>query len=170
MDFVTTVEVMTATPAEATLSEFLREPTATVARLQDNVRKGMTLHRRDGEDLYLTTAERAAAVSEVVGSHTAIFVALMKTDPNAVDTLTRVFPEAFPWVRWLPADGVREFLVEYIETARAAAELGTVGPLAPVVASWKATAEVYSDPDLYAKLRSKTDGEDFGPAEPPAAE
>ncbi|MEU9323233.1 hypothetical protein AB0D91_05375 [Streptomyces canus] len=167
---MTTVDVMTTTPAEATLSEFLREPTATVARLQDNVRKGMTLHRRDGEDLYLTTAERAAAVSEVVGSHTAIFVALMKTDPNAVDTLTRVFPEAFPWVRWLPDDAVREFLVEYIETARAAAELGTVGPLAPVVASWKATAEVYSDPELHKRLQTPTSDEEFGEAEPPPAE
>jgi hypothetical protein len=87
-----------------------------------------------------------------------------------VDLLTRVFPEAFPWVRWLPDDAVREFLVEYIETARAAADLGTIGPLAPVVASWKATAEAYSDPELYAKLRTPTDGEDFGEAEPPPAE
>lgn len=161
---------MTTTPAEANFSELIQKPKDTVARLQDNARKGLTLHRRDGEDLYLTTAERAAAVTEVVGSHTKIFVALMKTDPHAVETLTKVFPEAFPWVRWLPDDAVREFLVEYVETARAAAELGTVGPLAPVIASWKATAEVYSDPELYKKLRTPTNGEDFGEAEPPSAE
>jgi hypothetical protein len=162
---------MTTMPAEANFSELINKPKDTVARLQDNARQGLLLHRRGGEpDLYLTTAERAAAVSDVVGSHTKIFVAMMKEDPNAVDLLTRVFPEAFPWVRWLPDDAVREFLVEYIETARAAAELGTIGPLAPVVASWKATAEVYSDPELYAKLRTPTSGEDFGPAEPPVAE
>lgn len=153
-------------PAEANFSELVQKPKDTVARLQDNTRKGLLLHRRDGEDLYLTTAERAEQISEVVGSHTRIFVAMMKNDPNAVATLTRVFPEAFPWVRWLPADAVREFLVEYVETARAAAELDTVAPLAPVIASWKATAEVYSDPELAKRLREHTEDE-FGEAEPP---
>lgn len=157
-------------PAEANFSELINKPKDTVARMQDSARQGIRLHRRGDADLYLTTAERADQVSEVVGSHTKIFVAMMKEDPNAVDLLTRVFPEAFPWVRWLPDDAVREFLVEYVETARAAAELGSVAPLAPVIASWKATAEVYSDPDLHAKLRSTTDGEDFGPAEPPPSE
>lgn len=161
---------MTTMPAEANFSELLQRPNDTVARMEDSTRKGMHLHRRDGEDLYLTTAERAAAVTEVVGSHTKIFVALMKTDPHAVDTLTRVFPEAFPWVRWLPAEAVREFLVEYVETARAAAELDTVAPLAPVIASWKATAEAYSDPDLYKRLTAPSNGEEFGLAEPPPAE
>jgi hypothetical protein len=153
-------------PAEANFSELINKPKDTVARLQDNARKGLLLHRRDGEDLYLTTAERADQVTEVVGSQARLFVAMMKDDPHAVELLTRVFPEAFPWVRFLPTDAVREFLVEYVETARAAAELGTIGPLAPVIASWKATAEVYSDPELSARLLADTKG-DFGVAEEP---
>jgi hypothetical protein len=157
---------MTAMPAEANFSELVQKPKDTVARLQDNARKGLLLHRRDGEDLYLTTAERAEQVTEVVGSHTRIFVAMMKEDPNAVELLTRVFPEAFPWVRFLPDDAVREFLVEYVETARAAAELESVAPLAPLIASWKATAEIYADPELSKKLLEPTDG-DLGPAEEP---
>lgn len=161
---------MTATPVEANFSELLQKPKDTVARMQDTPRKGITLHRRgDEEDLYLTTAARAAQVTEVVDSTTRMFVALMKSDPKAVDMLTRVFPEAFPWVHFLPDAAVREFLVEFMETARAASDLGTVAPLAPVIASWKSTAEIYSDPELRAKLLEPV-GDDFGPVEPPAVD
>src|SRR4051812_1615063 len=90
---------MTTMPAEANFSELIQKPKDTVARLQDNARQGLLLPRRGEPDLYLTTAERADQVTEVVGSHTRIFVAMMKEEPNAVDLLTRVFPEAFPWVR-----------------------------------------------------------------------
>ncbi|MFJ5306134.1 hypothetical protein [Streptomyces sp. NPDC088350] len=158
---------MTTMPAEANFSELIQKPTDTVARMQGTLRQGIRLHRRGGEaDLYLTTAERADQVVEVVDSTTRLFVALMKSDPKAIEMLTSVFPEAFPWVRFLPDDAVREFLVEFMDTARAATELGTVAPLAPVIASWKATAEVYSDPDLAKRLLTSTEG-DFGDAEPP---
>src|ERR1700728_619964 len=56
--------VMTAVPAEANLSDLLNKPKATLARLADNRR--LVLHRRDAEDLVLTTAERAAADTAVV--------------------------------------------------------------------------------------------------------
>ncbi|MER6103512.1 hypothetical protein ABT115_14600 [Streptomyces sp. NPDC001832] len=160
---------MTAIPVEANFSELIQKPKDTVARMQGTPRKGITLHRRDDEDLYLTTAARAAEATEVVDSTTRMFVALMKIDPKAVDMLTRVFPEAFPWVRFLPDRAVREFLVEFMDTARAASDLGTVTPLAPVIASWKSTAEIYSDPELRAKLLEPLEG-DFGPVEPPAVD
>ncbi|MEV8547237.1 hypothetical protein [Streptomyces sp. NBC_01261] len=157
---------MTTMPAEANFSELIQKPKDTVARMQQNTRKGLHLHRRDGEDLYLTTAERAAAVTEVVDSTTRLFVAMMKTDPNAVAMLTRVFPEAFPWVRFLPEEDIRAFLVEFMETARAATDLGTLGPLIPLIAAWKSTAEVYADKDLLAALK-QPEGGDYGPVEPP---
>jgi hypothetical protein len=77
-----------------------------------------------------------------------------------------VFPEAFPWVRFLPEDAVREFLVEFMDTARAATDLGTLGPLVPLIAAWKSTAEIYADKELYATL-TKPEGGDYGPVEPP---
>ncbi|MER5312712.1 hypothetical protein ABT034_33620 [Streptomyces sp. NPDC002773] len=157
---------MTAMPAEANFSELIQKPKDTVARLQGTTRKGLTLHRRDGEDLYLTTAARAEQVTEVVDSTTRMFVALMKSSPEAVAMLTKVFPEAFPWVRFLPQKAVQEFLVEFMETARAASDLGTVGPIVPLIAAWKSTAEVYADQELYSKLTSPEAG-DFGEVEPP---
>ncbi|MEV4043130.1 hypothetical protein [Streptomyces sp. NPDC049744] len=158
---------MTTMPAEANLSELLQKPKDTIARMQGSARRGITLHRRDDEDLYLTTAARAEEAVQVVDSTTRMFVALMKSDPTAVELLTRVFPDAFPWVRFLPEPAVREFLVEFMDTARASVELDTVSPLAPVIAAWKATAEIYADPELAAELREPTEG-DFGQAAPPA--
>lgn len=161
---------MNPATVDANLSELIQKPTDTIARMQGSLRKGMRLHRRGAEeDLYLTTAERAEQVTEIVDSTTRMFVALMKTDPAAVDMLTRVFPEAFPWVRFLPEDAVREFLVEFMETARAASDLGTMSPLAPVVAAWKSTAEIYADPELSAKLREPAE-EDLGRAVCPGDE
>lgn len=152
--------------ADANFSELIQKPKDTVTRMQTSLRKGIRLHRRDAEDLYLTTAERAEQATEVVDSTTRLFVALMKSDPTAVDMLTRVFPEAFPWVRFLPEKEVREFLLEFLETARAASELGTVTPLAPVVAAWKSTAEIHADPELSRQLSARTD-EDLGVVETP---
>ena len=158
---------MKPTTVAANLSELIQKPTDTIARMQDSLRKGMLLHRRGAEeDLYLTTAERAEQATEVVDSTTRLFVALMKSDPAAVGMLTRVFPEAFPWVRFLPEEAVREFLVEFMETARAASDLGTMSPMAAVIASWKSTAEVYADPDLSARLSAPLD-DGLGPAEVP---
>lgn len=159
---------MATLPAEANFSELIQKPKDTLARMQETTRKGLTLHRRGGEeDLYLTTAARAEQVTEVVGSTTRMFVALLKSDPAAIGMLTKVFPEAFPWVRFLPEDAVREFLIEFMETARAASDLGTVGPVAPVIAAWKSTAEIYADPELRAKLAEPLE-DDLGPVEPPA--
>ncbi|MFD5820655.1 hypothetical protein [Streptomyces sp. NPDC127038] len=157
---------MTAMPAEANLSELLQKPKDTIARMQGSARRGITLHRRDDEDLYLTTAARAEEVVQVVDSTTRLFVAMMKSDPQVVEILTHVFPDAFPWVRFLPEPAVREFLVEFVDTARAAVDLDNVALLAPVVAAWKSTAEVYADPELREALLKSPDG-DFGPVEAP---
>lgn len=157
---------MTTMPAEANLSELLQKPKDTIARMQGSTRRGIRLHRRDDEDLYLTTAARADEAAQVVDSTTRIFVAMMKSDPQAVKILTHVFPDAFPWVRYLPEAAVREFLVEFVDTARAAVDLDNIGLLAPVIAAWKSTALIHADPDLRKALTSPT-GQDLGPVEPP---
>ncbi|WP_327696665.1 hypothetical protein [Streptomyces sp. NBC_00459] len=72
------------------------------------------------------------------------------------------FPEAFPWVRFLHEAAIREYLVEFVETARAAVGLDNVSLLAPVIAAWKSTALIHSDKDLHRELTTPA-GEDFGP-------
>ncbi|WP_052851761.1 hypothetical protein [Streptomyces avicenniae] len=155
---------MTVTHAEANFSELIQRPKDTVARMQGSTRKGIRLHRRGEEDLYLTTASKADEAAQVLDSTTRMFVALLKSSPAAVTILTDVFPEAFPWVRFLPEEAVRTFLVEFMDTARAASDLGSIAPLVPLIASWKSTAEVYADPELAAQLRRSTD-DDLGPVD-----
>ena len=152
---------------QVTFSELLQKPKHTVAKLDDTPRHGIRLTRRGEADLYLTTAEQAESIVEVVDSTARMFVALMKSDPAAVGLLTKVFPEAFPWVRFLPEDAVREFLLEFLETARASTDLGTVNPLATTISAWKSTAEIYADPELAARLLAPSEGEDFGPVPAP---
>jgi hypothetical protein len=108
------------TAMQATFSDLLQKPKDTVAKMDRAPRHGIRLTRRGDEDLYLTTAARAEQAVEIVDSTTRIFVALMRSDPQAVTLLTKVFPEAFPWVRFLPVEAVREFLVELVETAKRA--------------------------------------------------
>lgn len=154
---------MTTLPAvEANFSELINRPKDTVARMQSSLRRGIRLHRRDDEDLYLTTAARAEEAVQVVDSTTRMFVALMKHDPGAVQILTEVFPDAFPWVRFLPEREVRTFLVEFIETARASTDLGTVSPIAQLITEWRHTAEVYADPDLHRALSADHGDADHG--------
>ncbi len=166
MDFLSTFEVMTVMPIEANFSELLQKPKDTVARMQGSAHRGIRLHRRDDEDLYLTTAARADEAVQVVDSTIRIFVAMMRSDPQAATILAHACPEAFPWVRFLPEAATREFLVEFVETVRAAVDLGNVSLLASVIAGWKSTALIHADKDLHRDLTAPA-GEDLGPVEPP---
>ncbi|MCZ7416947.1 hypothetical protein [Streptomyces sp. WMMC897] len=74
----------------------------------------------------------------------------------------------FPWVRFLREDAVREFLVEFVDTARASAEISVFAPLDSVVAAWRHTAEIFADPELRARLSRPADVDrDGGPVPVP---
>jgi hypothetical protein len=62
---------MTAISGEVNLSDLLNKSKATLARLATTRR--LVLHRRDAEDLVITTAERAAADAAVVRDTTRLF-------------------------------------------------------------------------------------------------
>jgi hypothetical protein len=58
---------------------------------------------------------------------------------------------------------VRQFLVELVKTVAASSELGNLAALAPVVAAWRDTAEIYADPALYQALTIPLEATDGGP-------
>ena len=93
---------------------------------------------------------------------TRLLFALLKSEDTA-ELVVAALAEAIPWVRFLPDDEAREFTVEFAETARACAELGSLAGLAPVIESWRATAEVHADPELLKTLTAPLDGSDHGP-------
>jgi hypothetical protein len=85
----------------------------------------------------------------------------MKHDPGARALLLSL-ADVFPWVRFLPQEDVQAFLVEVVDTMHACAELGNIAALAPVIAAWQATAEIYSDPELLKRATAPLDGGDYG--------
>jgi hypothetical protein len=141
------MKVMT-TAAEANLSDLLNKPVATLARLVSNRR--LLLHRRDAEDLVLTTAGRAAQDTAVVRDTTRLFREMMQRDPAVMTLAIQVLPAIFPWVRYLNDDEREEFAAEWLGTLSAAAEMNNNAAVEGVVAAWRHTAEIIADPELYA--------------------
>jgi hypothetical protein len=158
------MKVMTMA-AEVNLSELLNRPKDTLARLAGNRR--LVLRRRDAEDLVLTTAERAAADTSVVRDTTRLFAEMMRQDPMVMKLAVQVVPAIFPWVRHLPDDEKQEFVAEWLDTLRAAADMDNNAAVEGVVAAWRSTAEIYADPELYATLAREHDGTDYAPVPPP---
>jgi hypothetical protein len=93
----------------------------------------------------------------------------MPTSGLPPELLLRVLPAVFPWIRFLPAPAALEFADEFAETARAAAELGYMAPVVPVIEAWRATAEVHADPVLHKALTMPLDGTDYGTVPEPGA-
>ncbi|WP_019816624.1 hypothetical protein [Saccharomonospora saliphila] len=151
---------MSVTP-EVNFSELSNRPVETVRKLQGSATRSLRVHRRgDDEDLVLTTASRAEQAAEVASTTTKLFLALMEHDAHTRTLVTDVVPRAFPWVRFLPKEGVRQFVVELVDTLEAAESVDNPAPVAHLVAAWRSTAEIYADPELLATLRR--DGADFG--------
>jgi hypothetical protein len=151
--------------AEANLSDLLNKPKATLARLASNRR--LILRRRDDEDLVITTAERAAQDTAVVRDTTRLFREMMRREPAVMALAVQVLPAVFPWVRHLPNDAWEEFAAEWLDTLTAATELDNNAAVEGVVAAWRATAEIYADPELYAIATRKHDDIDYGPVPRP---
>lgn len=161
------MKVMAAVPvpAEVNLSDLLNKPKATLARLASSRR--LVLRRRDAEDLVITTAGRAAADTAVVRDTTRLFREMMRKDPMVMTLAVQVLPGVFPWVRHLPEEARKEFAAEWLGALSAAGELGNNAAVETVVAAWQHTAEIYADPELYARLTRDLDGTDYGPVPPP---
>ncbi|MEU5312121.1 hypothetical protein [Streptomyces sp. NPDC021562] len=155
---------MSAESAAVNFSELVNRNKQTLARLQESPR--LLLHRRDGEDLVLTTAARAEQDRTVVSAATRMLVALARREPGSMELLLDILPDAFPWVRFLPEPDLHGFAVELVDTMRAADSVGNVASVAQLLIAWQHTAEVYSDPALLAALTRDHD-EDYGPAPDP---
>ncbi|MEO3753356.1 prevent-host-death family protein [Streptomyces sp. B6B3] len=148
-------------------SKLLQQPNQVTAELATN--DAVRLARRGAEDLILTTAGRDRAQSDDADLLTRTFAALVKRD-EAARGLLLTLPEIFPWVRFLPEDAVREFLVEFVETARACAEIQRFTALHQVIVEWKHTAEIHSDPELHAQLSQSFEPDPDLPPVTPAEE
>ena len=137
-------------------SSFLRGPSQVLPSLAD---ADVILERRDEENLVLSRVERFDAVAlglRIAARSLAILARHHR------DLAEAALAEELPWLTWLPAEErptcVRELLADLV----AGADTGLLMPFARNLASWRSTAEVWSDPQLARKLQGPFDGD--GPA------
>ena len=154
------------TASEVPFSDIQNRGKATLEAWRRSGRRALRLTRRDDEDLVLLTATRSEQEHTVVSAATKMFLALMQRDNDARTLITDVIPEAFPWARFLPREDVQEFVVELVQTLRAAESIDNPAPVIQVIDSWRHTAEIHADPELASQLASPTDL-DLGPVPAP---
>lgn len=154
---------------EVNFSDLSNKPKDTVRKLESSPSRSLRVHRRgvDEEDLVLTTASRAAQISEVSSATTRLFLELMRHDDRVRTLVTEIVPKAFPWVQFLHKEDVHSFVVELVEALEGAESIDNPAPAAYVIEAWRHTAEVYADPELLAILSA--DGEDLGSVPEPVA-
>jgi hypothetical protein len=153
---------------EIPFSQLIQHSRDTIARLEGSQGRQLRLVRRDGEDLVLKSAKRAEADAQATLTAARLISEMLRSDETAALVL-RVLPAVFPWMRFLPDTAAREFAAEFAGTARAAAEMGNMAPVVPVIEAWRATAEIHADPDLHRALTVPLDEADYGPVADPEA-
>ncbi|MGH8930277.1 MAG: hypothetical protein ACRDZO_06495 [Egibacteraceae bacterium] len=148
--------------AEVTFTSFLRDPNGVTALLQDT---DVELSRRSDAPLLLTLASRGRAVGEA-SSLLARVLRDVAATVTGHELLAKAFLEEFPWVDLLPRDIGREFVEDVLRAAAAAADLGRPELIAQALHEWRATAEIYTVPELAAELRRPLPEPDESPRVP----
>lgn len=143
------------TIAEHTLSHLLRNSGAVVREAEV---RDVRIVRRDGSDLFVGTARREDAVRDSLDIATRA-LGVVLTTPELEDEALAGIVQALPWTGWLPPDDLREFAVEFVNTASACHDTANYEPLTRLLARWKASAQIANDPDLAEALRADR-GED----------
>ncbi|MEU3554202.1 hypothetical protein [Streptomyces fragilis] len=139
-----------------TFSDLSRRPKEVAERAAQLGRVRVT--HRDAKDFYLTAADKEDLRDQSLTTASRIFLALMKHDATA-RTLLLAIPDVFPWVRHLHEEEIREFTVELVAALSDAAELDIDIPVQEVIAGWRATARIKSDPQTYREAGSPTTGD-----------
>ncbi len=110
----------------------------------------------------------------------------VESDRHAVKVVTRVLRhalddkalekrlaagivDAFPWVAFLPATERTQFERDVLEILRGCAALGRFTAFENFVDAWRATAEIWSDPELARRLLAPIEAPHGGGMAAPAA-
>lgn len=149
---------------EANFSDLLRHPHEVLDRLRDG---DVVLRRRDGEALVLSSAARNQGSREALALVAHLLGEVARLDASGA-VLRRALAEQFPWSRFLPEADREAFFGEFVDTARACADVDTLEPLLQMVHEWKETARVHADPALVEELRRPGAGDGDVVAAPPA--
>lgn len=156
---------MTALYEDVPFSELLHHPAATAERLASV--RALRLRRRDAGDLALMRIEQLERDGTVLRFAAHLLASLARSENTEV--IRRLLPDALPWVTFLPDADFDAFITELVTTARGAADLGNLAPVAVLLTQWQHSAEIYADPALLEILTAEPEG-DFGPVPAPLGE
>lgn len=132
-------------------------------RVADTLDRTQRVHitRRDGEDLYLTTARHDQQREETADVTVRLLTALIGS-AEGERAVRHALPEVFPWVRHLSAEESQEFVADLVYATRDVAELDVHTNLHRIIVEWRATARILADPELTAQLTRDLPDEDHG--------
>lgn len=68
------------------------------------------------------------------------------------EAITAALGDAYLWVKNLPPAERELFAAEFADELASAASIGSFKAVAQFLHEWKATAEIYTDPDLLRRL------------------
>ncbi len=131
---------------ERPFSEFLRRPNDVVAELADH---DVVLRRRNAPALRLSRADHHSDRREALEATSRLLRNLASHSPEA---LVAALTEAYAWVDFLPESARDRFAKELTQALLAAASVDLYQSVAQLVREWKATAEIYADPELTRQL------------------
>ena len=119
-----------------TFSELLRHPHDVIERLEQG---DVVITRRGADALRLSKDSDSEADNEMVAAFAQLIGASVK-DEDFGNHLVENLSAPYPWMEFLSAGSRREFMGEYLRTARACASVGRFDRLSIVVANWRETA------------------------------
>ncbi|MFB4196896.1 prevent-host-death family protein [Streptomyces carpaticus] len=131
-----------------------------VAETLDRVQR-LHITRRDGEDLFLTTARHDQRRAETAEITARLITALMSSDEGS-RAVRRALPAVFPRTRHLSTAETEEFATELISATSDATELDVHANLHRVIVEWRATSRVLADPELPRRLTRPLPDADHG--------
>ncbi len=130
---------------------------APLARAANDARRGVATH------LTIHGERVAVIMSESVIEALRDFAALL-TSERVASYVPELLPQAIPWTRFLPEADLPVFVSELA----AAAASGKDAPekVAALIGEWRATAEIYANPDEATRLRQALQEANEGKATP----
>ncbi|GAA2060619.1 hypothetical protein GCM10009839_84240 [Catenulispora yoronensis] len=143
-------------------STFLRNPSQVLPALEES--KVVILERRGEANLALMYEHAHNGEVSALSLMARSFAALNRRDPELTE---EILSEEISWLHWLPAKERPECVKELLADLVAAADTGLIMPFVRDFRAWRATAEVWSDPELAARLSEPIDPAQSLPLERP---
>lgn len=119
--------------------------------------ESVVLQQRAGKPTWVLETEDRVRDAQTAADYLSAALGALVHDPALADRFPDALASTLPWVSFLPEEDRRTFASEATDTLRACASLGRYTAFASLIDDWRATAEVWSDPELARSLNEPID-------------